>query len=113
MARNLKREYLRKLVQIETKNGYKVDLGNYVSNPSFEHEYPGLRKMIEETPEKITYSNVYYFKYYDGTGEYIHKIYSAPNTGETWNIVKVESETKLEASNRFNLNKLVQLAESI
>ena len=111
--RNLKRDYLRKLIQIETANGYKIDLGNYVSNPSHEHEYPGLRKMIKETPEKITYSAVYYFKYYDGTGEYIHKVYSAPNNGDTWNIVNVEDEKKLEASNRFNLKKLVQLAETI
>lgn len=113
MARNLKKDYLKKLLGIETANGYKIDINNYVCNPSYEHEYPGLRKKIDETPEKVTYSTVYYFKYWDGSGEYLHKVYSAPNNKETWSIVKMESETVLERSNRFNLNKLIQYAETL
>lgn len=113
MARNLKKDYLKKLLGIETANGYKIDINNYVCNPSHDNEYPGLRKKIDETPEKVTYSQVYYFKYYDGTGEYLHKVYSAPNNGDTWNIVTKESETVLETSNRFNLNKLIQYAETL
>lgn len=111
MSRNLKREYLIKLKGIETKNGFKVDLANYIYNPSHEHEYPTLKKLISETPEKLTFTEFLFFKYYDGTGEYIKKTYSAPNNGNTWNVINQESEIVLEQNNRFSLNKLIKFAE--
>ena len=114
MSRNLKRDYLKKLISIQTKNGYKFDINNYVYNPAFNHDYPNLTKVIQETPEELTISTVYYFKYYNGHGEYIHTTHTAPNEkAGTWYIAKDKTETVLETSNCFNLNKLIQLAETI
>ena len=107
MSRNLKRDYLKKLIGITTANGYKVDVNNYVYNPN-------LTKVIEETAEAYTISTVYYFKYYNGTGEYIHTVHQAPKQeAGTWYMVKEKSEKVLETSDRFNLNKLIKLAEAI
>ena len=113
MARNRKKDYIKKLLQIQTGNGYKIDIGNYLYNPSFDNEYPALKKKISETPERLTFSTVYFMKYYDGTAEYKQRIYSAPNNGESWNVVNIESERVIETAGRFNLNKLVQLAEAL
>lgn len=114
MARNTKRDYLKKLSGIETANGYKIDLANYVYNPSYTHEYPNLTKVIEEAADSYTISTVYYFKYYNGVGEYIHTIQTAPKQeAGVWYICKNKSETVLEKSNRFNLTKLIKLAEAI
>lgn len=117
MARNLKKENLRKLAAIETKNGYKIDIANYIYNPSLDHEYPGLYRTIEDSETKKRVHVVYYFKYYNGTGEYLEKTYSYEKAGElekqsTWKICNIESEKVIEASNRFNLNKLIQIAET-
>lgn len=113
MSRNLKKDYLKKLLAISTSNGYKIDLNNYIYNPAHDHEYPSLRKVVEDTPDHITISEVLYFKYYNGTGEYIHKVFTAPKSNDTWSIVDIVSEAKIEDSNRFNLSKLVSLAEAI
>lgn len=114
MSRNLKRDYLKKLLGITTANGYKVDINNYVYNPNLSHTYPNLTKVIEETAEAYTISTVYYFKYYNGTGEYIHTVHQAPKQeAGTWYTVKEKSEKVLETSDRFNLNKLIKLAEAI
>lgn len=113
MARNRKPEYIKKLLQINTKNGYKVDISNYLYNPSLDNEYPALRKVVEETPEKITFSHVYFMKYWDGTADYKVKTYTAPNNNDTWNIVDVVEERKLKEAKRFSLNELVKLAEAI
>ena len=113
MARNSKPEYLRKLLNIKTANGYKVDIGNYLYNPSLDNEYPGLKKVIEEDDEHITVSNVYYFKYYNGTGDYIAKTWTAPKNGDAWQIVNVTDEKIIKASNRFSMNELIKIAESL
>ena len=113
MSRNFKTEYLKKLAGIETQNGYKIDIANYLYNPSHSSEYPTLRKKIEETPEKVTYSTIYFMKYYDGSAEYLHKVYTMPNNKDNWNITTEVSETVLEPGTRFSLNKLVQIAENI
>ena len=114
MARNLKRDYLKKLAGIETANGYKVDLANYVYNPNLMYEYPALKKVISETDDTLTLSTVYYFKYYNGGGEYIHQIHTEPKEStNTWFVVRNKEEQTLEEANRFNLNKLIQYAENI
>ena len=113
MARNTKRDYIKKLLGIETGNGYKIDVANYLYNPALDNEYPALKKKISETPERVTFSSVYFMRYYDGTAEYKEKVYSAPNTGDTWNVVNIESERVIEPGQRFNLNKLIQLAEAL
>lgn len=112
MSRNLKREYLKKLHAIETRNGYKIDLANYIYNPSHDCEYPALTKIIEETPDSITKNRVFYFKYYDGTGMYQVETYTAPKESGTWVICREKNTKDIEPSNRFNLNKLIQLAET-
>ena len=111
MARNLKVGYLKKLRDLETKNGYKVHLSQYIYGFAHGDEYPKLRKLVEETPDELKYREVYYFKYYDGTGKYFYKEYSVPNNDDLVNFVSDTKETELESGNRFNLNKLVALAE--
>lgn len=113
MARNRKPEYLKKLVNIQTANGYKVDIANYLCNPSLDNEYPGLRKVLEEDDEHITVSQVFYFKYYNGTGDYIVKTWTAPKDGSTWQIVNVTEKKTVKSSNRFSLNELIKIAEAI
>lgn len=113
MSRNHKREYLKKLIAIETSNGYKVDLPNYIYNPNLMYEYPTIRKVIEEDSDNLIISTIYYQKYYNGTGEYFHRIHSEPKTSESiWTMAKEQKDEAIEKSNRFNLNKLIQLAET-
>lgn len=113
MSRNLKKDYLRKLANIETANGFKVDLANYIYNPSYEYDYPTLKKVVSEDAEKVELIEVQYFKYYNGSGEYLIKEYAMPNNKDAWNIARNVKEKVVEASNRFNLTKLIQLAETV
>ena len=112
MSRNLKKDYLKKLLAITTNNGYKIDLANYIYNPSLAHEYPHLVKVIEETEHEKIIARVYYQKHYDGTGDYIYQKHNEPkekNSG--WYFVRESHETIIDRSNRFNLNKLIAIAE--
>lgn len=113
MARNLKKENLKKLAGITTLNNFKIDLANYIYNPSHDYEYPALIKLIKETETEKQYIRFYYFKYYNGTGEYFTETYSSikNDNGNSWNITTNHKETKLKDSNRFNLKELIQLAE--
>ena len=113
MARNLKRENLKKLAAIKTENGFKVDLANYMYNPHLSYEYPSLVKTIEKTENKVDKQRVYYFKHYNGTGEYITETYTIMRNGNMWGIAQNVKETKIEESNRFNINRLVTLASNI
>lgn len=113
MARNFKKDYLKKLLGIETKNGYKVDLANYLKNPSYLYTYPTLAKVTEKTDTTTTTTIVYYFKYYDGSGEYATIKHITDNNGEIWRRVKEADEKILEKSNRFDLDKLIRYAESL
>lgn len=107
MSRNLKKEYINKLIKTVAPNGYKFDVANYLYNPACDCEYPAFVKVIEETPETITTKRIYYFKYYDGSGEYIEEIFSRPNT-TGWEITSKKSEKVLEKSNRFSLKKILE-----
>ncbi len=109
MARNRKPEYIKKLVNTAAPNGYKFDLANYLYNPSFDYEYPSFTKKITEDGDTESYRRIYFFKYYDGTGEYIAKECSRKKNGETWQVVKTERSNVLEKSNRFSLKKLLSL----
>ena len=113
MSRNLKKDYLKKLLGISTENGYKIDIANYIYNPATDNDYPTLRKKIDETPEKITISQVYFMRFWDGTAEYREKIYTAPVTNETWCITSEVSERTLEKAGRFNLKRLQELAAAL
>lgn len=115
MARNHKPENLKKLAQIKTTNGFKIDLPNYLYNPSYHNEYPALVKKTGETDTEQHFTRVYYFKYHGGTGEYILETYSHEKTNDNnvWSISKNRTENKLEDNNRFNLKHLVELAEQI
>lgn len=114
MSRNLKKDYLNKLAAVKTNNGFAVDLANYLCNPSYDYDYPTLAKTIEHedgTRERIT---VRYYKHYDGTGEYEKETHIIPTTNDNvWYIAKNTKTVELEKSNRFNLKKLIQLAEAI
>lgn len=76
MSRNLKPEYINKIRAIKAPNGYKFDIANYLYNPSYDNEYPAFVKMISETEDTQTFRRVYYFKYSNGTGEYIAETYT-------------------------------------
>lgn len=108
MARNLKASYLKKLLGIVTPNGYKCDVANYVSNPSFSHEYPNFVKMISEADGIKTFRAVRYFKYHDGTGDYEEEFYdvSTADAGP-WVICHNVRTNTLESAPRFSLAKLV------
>lgn len=113
MSRNFKPDYLKKLQAIQTANGYKIDLANYVYNPAITFDYPGLRKLTAETNDTLEYTRFYYFKHYDGTGEYYKEVYTVPKNGDTWNISKTSTEELIEVSRRFSLNDLIKHAEAI
>lgn len=113
MSRNLKKDYLKKLLGIETRNGYKIDIVNYIYNPSLDNDYPGLVKVIEETDTEITKQRVTFFKGYGGTGIYQLETYTIPKNGDTWNICSQVKTKDIETSNRFNLNRLIAIAETL
>lgn len=106
MARNRKPEYIKKLINTQAPNGYEFDLANYLYNPSYDNDYPSFIKVLSEDENSQTVSRIYYFKYWDGSGEYKQEVYSRPKT-EGWAVVKNRTEKVLEASSRFNLNKLL------
>ena len=109
MARNLKKDYILKLIKTDTQNGYKFDLANYLYNPSYDYEYPSFTKVISEDEETKTVRDVLYFKHYDGTGEYLSKIKTFRKADEEggWAIATKVSSEILEVSNRFNLKTLI------
>ena len=107
MSRNLKPEYINKIRAIKAPNGYKFDIANYLYNPSFDNEYPAFIKMISETEDTQAFRRVYYFKYYNGTGEYIEEVFTRKKNGDSWQIVTGRTENILEASNRYNIKKLL------
>lgn len=111
MSRNLKPEYIRKLIKTEAPKGYKFDLANYLHNPSYAHEYPSFCKTISEDDSAIIQRRVYYMKHYDGSGEYLERMMTFEKTddGQVWKIAKKVTENILETSNRFNLKKLLAL----
>lgn len=114
MARNLKKENLKKLAGIETKNGYKVSLADYVYNPALMYNYPVLYKVVDEDEKSRTIRQVYYFKYYDGTGEYITETHTEPrDSSDTWYVIRDKVEKTLEESKRFSLKRLQELAETL
>ena len=107
MSRNLKPEYINKIRTIEAPNGYKFDLANYLYNPSYDNEYPAFIKMISESEDTQTFRRVYYFKYYDGNGEYIAETYKRNKNGNGWQVTTGSTEEILEKSNRYNVKKLL------
>ena len=107
MSRNRKPEYIRKIASIQAPNGYKFDIANYLYNPSMNHEYPSFVKKIEETESTETFRNVFFFKYYNGTGEYIAETYTRIKNGDSWQVVKDRTAEVLETANRYNVNKLL------
>lgn len=114
MARNLKPANLKKLSQIITSNGFKIDLANYIYNPSYNHEYPNLIKLTHETSTERFYTTVKYFKRHNGTGYYSLETYSHKiDPSNSWSIANNVKETELEESNRFSMKHLIELAEAI
>ena len=110
MSKNLKPEYIRKLLKLDVPNGYKFDLGNYLYNPAHGNEYPSFRKVIAETADILTYRTVRYFKYHDGSGDYEEEIYDvkkADQKASSWAICHNVRVNTLEASPRFSLKKLL------
>jgi len=109
MARNLKMDYLKKLMGTTTPNGYEFDLANYVHNPSYDHEYPSFRKTLFEDDEALTVREVFYLKHYNGTGEYVAKTmdYKKSEACGGWNVAKNVRTEYLGEGNRFSLKTLV------
>jgi len=114
MARNLKPANLKKLSQIKTTNGFRIDLANYMYNPSYDHEYPNLIKLTHQTETERFYTTVKYFKRHNGTGYYSTEIYSHKiDDSNSWSIANSLKEIELEESNRFSMKRLIELAEQI
>lgn len=108
MSRNRNPEYIKKILSIEAPNGYKFDIANYLHNPSCDNDYPAFHKKIAETAETETYRRVYFFKYYDGTGEYIEETFTRRKAGSSWQVVRDRKEKVLASSNRYNVKKLLE-----
>jgi len=107
MSRNRKPEYINRIRHMEVPNGYKFDIANYLMNPSLDYDYPSFIKVIKTEGETETIRRVYYFKYYDGTGEYLEEIFTHKISGESkWEVVSPSRKT-LESGNRFNIKKLI------
>lgn len=113
MSKNLKPDYLRKLKALETRNGYKIDLLNYIYNPSYGNEYPAFCKIIEETENTVTKQCIRYFKFWDGSGAYQVETYKLPKNNDRVNIATDIQTRDIEKSNRFNLNKLIAITETM
>lgn len=109
MTRNKKPEYIRKLFKIETSNGFKVDVANYLYNPSYDNDYPNLIKT-----ENNILTVVRYFKFYGGGGQYEKQVFEIPegSAENTWRILKPISNEVIEESNRFSMNRLIKIAET-
>ena len=107
MARNLKKDYIKKILSMEAPNGYKFDIANYLYNPAYGNDYPAFFKVIAATEDTETIRRVYYMKHYDGTGEYIAETFTRKKNGDAWQIVKSQTEEVLEAANRYNVKKLL------
>lgn len=107
MAKNLKRDYIKKMLDMEAPNGYKFDVANYLYNPAYGNEYPAFFKVVSETDTTETIRRVYYLKHYDGTGEYIAETFTRQKDGSAWQIVKGRKKEVLEAANRYNVKKLL------
>ena len=107
MARNLKKDYIKKILSMEAPNGYKFDIANYLYNPAYGNDYPAFFKVIAATEDTETIRRVYYMKHYDGTGEYIAETFTRKKDGDAWQIVKSQPEEVLAAANRYNVKKLL------
>ena len=107
MSRNRTAAYINKIRAIEAPNGYKFDIANYLYNPAYDYDYPAFVKMIAETETTQTFRRVYYFKYWDGTGEYRAEEYTREKNGDAWQVVTNCTEKVLERSNRYNVKKLL------
>lgn len=97
-------------------NGYTVDIANYLYG--FD-QYPKLTKKAGEQGDKELVEEIYYQKYHDGTGEYRRGSYlqSKPElkpdgTLSTCVICTNFHNESVEASNRFSLKKLQEIAAS-
>lgn len=108
MARNLKPEYINKIRKLEAPNGYTFDIANYLYNPAYGNDYPAFMKVIEETETEQTIRRVYYFKHYNGSGEYIAETFTRKKNEDGWQIVKGRREEVLEVASRYNVKKLLQ-----
>lgn len=107
MARNLNPKYINKIRKMEAPNGYRFDIENYLYNPAYGNEYPAFMKVIKETETAVVIRRVYYFKHYDGTGEYIAETFARGKDVNTWQIVRDRKEEVLEAANRYSVKKLL------
>ncbi len=109
MSRNTKPEYINRIRKTEAPNGYKFDIANYLYNPSYDHDYPSFIKVIAEDEHTRTYRRYYYFKHYNGTGEYLTRLetYKDKDGGSGWSFTTPKDETILAHDNRFNLKRLL------
>lgn len=107
MSRNRTPAYINRFRKMEAPNGYKFDIANYLYNPSMDNEYPAFIKMINQTDDIQTFRRVYYFKHYNGDGEYIAEVYTREKNGGEWQVVSNRSEKVLERSSRYNVKKLL------
>lgn len=107
MARNLKRDYIKKLINLEVGGGYKFDLANYIHNPNCTHDYPTFVKVVSDDGVTVEEKRIYYIKRYDGTGSYMEESYTYRKDQGSWVFLENVKKNELESANRFNLNKLV------
>ena len=112
MARNMSRDYIRKLVMTKAPNGFRFDIENYLHNPHLDHEYPSFKRVVSETADTLTFESIIYFKFWNGTGEYQRKTYTMPR-GEGWHVCTDMKEERIEEANRFSLKRMLAICEEV
>ena len=111
MSRNLKPEYIRKMINTPAPNDYKFDIANYLYNPRLDCDYPSFKRKIAEDEKTETYRRVYYYKHYDGGGEYMEEVYTVEKNGDTWQFSRNHKEKTLAAAPRFSVKTLLTFCE--
>ena len=81
----------------------------------FEHgdEYPQYFRTIEKNAEYEIIESIYYFKRFNGTGDYKTKKTKFLNNGERVKTGKEIETRAIESASRFNLKRLLEIAENL
>ena len=113
MIKGLSPSRVKELRSIEV-DGFRVDFGNYIYG--FD-KYPKLIRVLDSTGEKELVEELYYQKYYNGTGEYRRGTYLRekaalrPDGSPRFCVICTNFKNKpVEGSNRFSLKRLTELA---
>lgn len=104
-----------KAIQAQTPNGWKLDAGALLYQFAHGDEYPKIFRTVEKTAEFEIVEYLHFFKHWNGKAEYRTHLtkFNTADEGERVRCGVVYGEKVIEQANRFNLKRLLQLAEQI